>query len=222
VLDGGAHSARGAGRLRVRTVARWLALPALVAFAIVLWGGYERGWAWTGFSENDTLWDWLTLLLLPVALAVLPLWLTQRHRLHRRGRILVASALAAFGVLVLLGYLVPWAWTGFPDNHLWDWLQLLALPVAVTAVPIWIELRHEVRLVHKVVVVACVVAFAALVAAGYALHWAWTGFADNTLWDWIQLLLAPLLVPTLLVPVALAWLVVEEESAPALPPIRRT
>jgi hypothetical protein len=37
-----------------------------VAFAVVLWGGYARGWKWTGFQASGQLWDWLGLLLLPV------------------------------------------------------------------------------------------------------------------------------------------------------------
>jgi hypothetical protein len=36
----------------------------------VILGGYEWGWNWTGLHGN-TLWDWLHLLLLPVAVPVL-------------------------------------------------------------------------------------------------------------------------------------------------------
>lgn len=32
----------------------------------MLWGGYSRGWRWTGFQANRQLWDWLQLLLLPL------------------------------------------------------------------------------------------------------------------------------------------------------------
>jgi len=38
-------------------------------------GGYGADWSWTGFQDNGTLWDWLELFLLPVAIALLPLWL---------------------------------------------------------------------------------------------------------------------------------------------------
>jgi hypothetical protein len=31
-----------------------------------------------------------------------------------------------------------------------------------------------------------------LIVAGYLLHWAWTGFNETTLWDWIQLLIIPI------------------------------
>ncbi|MGH2876625.1 MAG: hypothetical protein ACRDNJ_10810 [Solirubrobacteraceae bacterium] len=35
---------------------------------------------------------------------------------------------------------------------------------------------------------------------GYAVPWAWTAFTGNTLWDWLHLLLLPLLLPTVVVP----------------------
>jgi hypothetical protein len=42
--------------------------------------------------------------------------------------------------------------------------------------------------------------FVALVLAGYLAHWRWTGFTGNTAWDWLHLLLLPLLVPAVIVP----------------------
>src|SRR4051794_743996 len=107
----GTTSARG------RPVA---ALLAVVALAVLVWGGYGAGWSWTGFGDNDSLWDWLHLLLLPVAVAALPLWLTRRGALHPRRRRAAELVGAAFVLLVVLGYLVPMAWTGFPGNQLWD------------------------------------------------------------------------------------------------------
>jgi hypothetical protein len=35
---------------------------------------------------------------------------------------------------------------------------------------------------------------------GYGLDWAWTGYPGNTLWEWVQLLLAPVAISTFLVP----------------------
>jgi hypothetical protein len=35
---------------------------------LLLWGGYIRGWQWTGFRANEQLWDWLHLLLLPLVM----------------------------------------------------------------------------------------------------------------------------------------------------------
>jgi len=40
----------------------------------------------------------------------------------------------AFALLVLMGYRSGWAWTGFSDKTLWDWLQLLVIPLALAAV----------------------------------------------------------------------------------------
>jgi hypothetical protein len=35
---------------------------------------------------------------------------------------------------------------------------------------------------------------------GYTIPWSWTGFRGNTVWDWLNLLFLPLLLPTLIVP----------------------
>ncbi|MDT4978880.1 MAG: hypothetical protein QOG07_759, partial [Pseudonocardiales bacterium] len=43
-------------------------------------------------------------------------------------------------------------------------------------------------------------AFAVLVACGYLVPLTWTGFRGNTAWDWIRLLLVPVLLPTVLLP----------------------
>ena len=48
------------------------AYTAAAALAVALWGGYIRGWQWTGFRVNGQLRDWLTLLLLPVVLGTIP------------------------------------------------------------------------------------------------------------------------------------------------------
>jgi hypothetical protein len=47
---------------------------------------------------------------------------------------MIGAGLAAFVAVVLAGYLVPWAWTGFSDNRVWDWIKLLLLPVLVPTV----------------------------------------------------------------------------------------
>jgi hypothetical protein len=43
------------------------------------------------------------------------------------------------------------------------------------------------------------------VIGGYALGWSWTGYAGNTLWDWLIMLLVPLVFPTILLPALLKW-----------------
>ena len=49
--------------------------------------------------------------------------------------------------------------------------------------------------------------------AGYLVPWAWTGFTGNTAWDWIKLLLLPVLLPTVVLPRLLD--AAEEWVAPA-------
>jgi nitrate reductase NapE component len=47
----------------------------LIVFVVLIIGGYFLNWTWTGFSGN-TLWDWLSLLLLPLALTAATIWFT--------------------------------------------------------------------------------------------------------------------------------------------------
>ena len=204
----GTTSARG------RPAAAVLAVGAL---AVLLWGGYGAGWSWTGFGDNDSLWDWLHLLLLPVAVAALPLWLTRPGALHPRRRRAAELGAAGFALLVVLGYLVPMAWTGFPGNRLWDWLELVLLPAALVVAPLWPQLRPRLRRHHRILLALAGAGLAVLIVLGYVVPLRWTGFTGNTLWDWLELVLAPLAIPLVLVPAALAWMAVEEGEAPAAP-----
>jgi hypothetical protein len=175
---------------------------ALVVLAVVVYGGYGEHWRWVGVNgATATLWDWLHLLLLPIAAVALPLWLRHRPQMSGAAVTGVAALLAAFVCMVLAGYLVPWAWTGFIGNTLWDWLNLGALPLAVALIPVLVELRSEWGRRHAVALSIVAVVFIAVVLAGYVARWAWTGFVGNTVWDWLHLLLLPLLVPAVIVPV---------------------
>jgi hypothetical protein len=172
-----------------------------VALAVVVWGGYSHQWPWTGINGGTaTLWDWLHLLLLPVAAAVLPIWLRHDTRVHPRSKRYATMALMLFGVLVILGYVVPWGWTGFRGNTLWDWFNLVFLPLTLVLIPWFVELRRSWQRRHTVVTGVLLTIFLALVVGGYVASWTWTGFTGNTLWNWMQLLLLPLLVPTVLLP----------------------
>jgi hypothetical protein len=205
---------------RTKRPPTWLLVAAALAFVVVLWGGYSHRWPWTGIDgQTATLWDWLHLLLLPLAVAVLPIWLARDAKVDAVIKRVAIVCGLVFAVVVLAGYLVPWAWTGFTGNSLWDWLNLVALPLAVALTPLVIEIRDAWTGRHTSAALIVAAVFGLLVLGGYLGHWSWTGFTGNTLWDWLHLLLLPLLIPTVvvptLVPMARARLVVvESESEP--------
>jgi hypothetical protein len=160
-----------------------------------------------------TLWDWLEGLALPITVGLVPLMLRHRAHLGPPHRAAGAGVLLAFTGLALAGYLVPWAWTGFTGNTLWDWLSLALLPLVIATTTLWrLPPRWTAR--HTLLTSVCATCFLALVIAGYLVPWAWTGFTGNTAWDWIKLLLLPLLLPTIVLPRLLA--VAEEWMAPSL------
>jgi hypothetical protein len=193
---------RMSARLRGR---RYAASVLAVAVLVLLWGGYARGWSWTGFRANNQLWDWLQLLLLPVVVGTIPLWIKHADVISPARRMTYVAGIAAFAVFAAVGYLVPLRWTGFPGQTLWDWFKLVLLPVAVVVAPFAPAAIRSLRRYLKAIIVVLVLAWAATIVGGYALSWAWTGYQGNTLWDWLQLLLLPLVVPTVIVPLALSW-----------------
>ena len=73
--------------LVTREVKWWTGKKVLVATVVILVvleiGTYAFNWNWTGFKANDTVWDWLKLLLLPIALAAVPLWFTAEEGQQR-------------------------------------------------------------------------------------------------------------------------------------------
>lgn len=168
---------------------------------LVLWGGYGHRWPWTGINgRTATLWDWLHLLLLPAAFGMLPILLGEGTRARRWHRFAGGVALLCFGLFVVAGYVIPWSWTGFSGNRLWDWLELLALPLAVALVPLTDDIRRAWTGRHSLAAAVLLTAFLVAVVGGYTGHWTWTGFSGNTLWNWLHLLLLPLLLPTVVVP----------------------
>jgi hypothetical protein len=185
-----------------RTRTRWLtacAATAVAAFAVFVWGGYGGGWAWTGLSSQVTLWDWLEGLALPVTVGLLPLMLRHRDHLGRTHKAGTLAVLLAFAALVLAGYLMPMPWTGFTGNTLWDWFSLALLPAVIATSTLW---RSPARWTgrHVGLLASGAVLAAVVVAAGYLVPWAWTGFTGNTAWDWIKLLLLPVLLPIFVMP----------------------
>ena len=183
-----------------------------VAGLAALWGGYARGWAWTGFRANGQLWDWLHLLLLPVVLGTIPLWIRHKEHISRTRRVSYAVLIVAWAGFVAVGYLIPLKWTGFHGQRLWDWLHLLLLPAAIASTRALTRrggrpasILRSLRPYQTGIIAALAAGWVVSVIGGYALRWAWTGYAGNTLWDWFQLLLVPLVCPTLLYPALLKW-----------------
>lgn len=109
-------------------------------------------------------------------------------------RLIVLSALVLLIIFVFGGYFLDWTWTGFHNNTLWDWLQLLVLPVTLTGATIWFGAHPQWRREWTVIAVIISCVFLVLVFGGYFLGWTWTGFHNNTLWDWLKLLLLPVVL----------------------------
>jgi hypothetical protein len=40
-------------------------------------------------------------------------------------------------IFTLLAYTLPWDWSGFPSKKVWDWLQLLIVPVVIAFGGLW-------------------------------------------------------------------------------------
>jgi len=70
---------------------------------------------------------------------------------------------------------------------------------------------RRMRPPHRFGATVLLLAWGLTIVGGYAWRWTWTGYQGNTLWDWLQLLLLPLVVPVFLLPAALTWLA---DSAP--------
>ncbi|HET7661112.1 MAG TPA: hypothetical protein VFK66_12045 [Oryzihumus sp.] len=117
---------------------------------------------------------------------------------RRRHTVAFGGAVGLVAVCALGGYLGGWAWTGFRGNTLWDWLHLLVLPVVLALLPLWLRTHTRLELVWVVGLGVAGLVFVVLVLGGYVLGWAWTGFRGNTLWDWLELLVVPFVLPVVL------------------------
>jgi hypothetical protein len=53
-------------------------LVSIVILALLEIGTYAFNWQWTGFRDHGRVWDWLSLLLVPVIVALLPIWYSIR------------------------------------------------------------------------------------------------------------------------------------------------
>jgi hypothetical protein len=234
VAEHAAEAAEPAGRLHKladnETVRRDATYILVVAGLVALVGGYAGPWKWTGFEANGQVWDWLNLLLLPVVLGTIPLWILDREYIGTGRRLIYGAFIVAFTIFVTAGYLVPISWTGFNSQKLWNWIELLVLPAALasTAALTGRGIRYQGRLLRPYeggMVIALVAGWIVTVIGGYALHWTWTGYSGNTLWDWLQMLLVPLVFPAILLPFLLKWIsgnaaerAAMAHEAPVVPP----
>ena len=123
---------------------RWVLAGVVAAFIVLVIGGYTLGWTWTGFPGN-TFWDWLELLALPVVVALLPLWFETHATMAREWRLVLGILLVGFVVVVIGGYRLHWAWTGFEGNTFRDWLSLLIVPFLLPASLAWFAARDRAR-----------------------------------------------------------------------------
>ncbi len=202
------ESAAAAGDLDRHRRNRWIAgiaAVAIAAFAVILWGGYTQGWAWTGVSDQDTLWHWMQLLMVPIAFAALPVVLREHQAMRVERKLLMVGVAVAFVAFVVVSYVVPLDWTGFTGNTLWDWLSLLLLPIAIISVR-FLRAERTITWAHYTSFAVVLIGFGVLIVFGYVAPWDWTGFTGNTFLDWMQLLILPILFPTVIVPAAAAWL----------------
>src|SRR5438270_2920216 len=187
------QAALQAEQVRTQQANLWtmLLVMALVILAVIAAGAYAFDWKWTGFPGNK-LWDWLNLLIRPVTLTVATIWFTGNHKWGQKWTVSMMVAGVILVVLAVGGYLFDWTWTGFHGNSVWDWLNLLLLPVTLTAVMIWFAGHRQWRAEWTLLVVVSGVVLAVLAVGGYLFNWTWTGFHGNRLWDWLNLLLLPI------------------------------
>ena len=98
---------RTADEILARRIYRVLGAVFAFSVALVVLGSAGLGWHWdwTGIPENGTWWAWFSLLVLPVAIAVLPVWLKTRARHSSLWRLgLVAAGVAL--IIVIVGVIV--------------------------------------------------------------------------------------------------------------------
>jgi hypothetical protein len=123
-----------------------------------------------------------------------------RHQIRPRRdyRIHAGAVTGVIAVLAIGGYSANWRWTGFEGNTLWDWLHLLILPVVLAVLPHWLGRSDPLDRRSRWLLILLGAAFVVLVIGGYTFDWKWTGFRGNTLWDWMELLFVPFVLPIVL------------------------
>jgi hypothetical protein len=106
---------------------------AVLVFAVFVLIGYVNPLTWTGF-RGQTLWSWLTLIILPLSIITVRLWPQSGRDLDRSHVVGAAVICAALVTTIIGGYWAGWSWTGYEGNTVWDWLTLILAPAAVTTI----------------------------------------------------------------------------------------
>jgi putative effector of murein hydrolase len=108
---------------------------------------------------------------------------------------IVPLSLIVLLALALIGtYTLGWTWTGFQRSTLWNWLNLLLLPLTIALVVAWFSTPHDRHVWWTILIGMVAGALALLALCSYLFGWSWTGFSGNTLWDWLSMLLVPTVV----------------------------
>lgn len=138
-----------------------------IIFVLLVVCSYLFHWHWTGF-DNNTLWQWLKLLLVPLAAALVPFWLGTHARWQSLWNIVLAGTLALLVVLLVATYALNWKWTGFHGTTLWDWLNMLLLPLVLTALMVWVSVKPRWQPQWTLPIAGLCGIFVLIVVGGYA------------------------------------------------------
>src|SRR5215211_5227002 len=100
-----------------------------------------------GFGEMD-VWDWLSLTLSILAVAVVGWLLSRSFARHQRDWLVPTRIIWGMLIIVLillglvLGYTVLEPYTNFGERRAWDWLQLGGISLAIALVG-WLITREQ-------------------------------------------------------------------------------
>jgi len=176
-------------------LALFAALAALITGAIAVFALHGHQWRWTGFDGNTSLWAWLQMFAQPIAFAALTVRLLTSARAWRVWRAAGIVTAVLLAIVIVAGYGWKWSWTGFDGKQLWDWLHLMLLPVVLVLLPEWVRKGEPFGPRQRLIAAALLVGFALLVIGGYDWGWTWTGFTGDSFRDWLDLMIAPFLLP---------------------------
>jgi len=167
----------------------------VIAAAIAVFAVHGRQWHWTGFDGNTSLWAWLQTFAQPLAFVWLTVRLLTSDRGWRAWRRTGAVTSATLALIIVASYTWNWTWTGFAGKQLWDWLHLMLFPVVVVLLPEWVRKGEPFGPRQAAIAMMVLGGFAVLLVGGYRWGWTWTGFTGNSFHDWLDLMIAPFLVP---------------------------